>query len=65
MVKVRLSASVAAASCVAPSRPMRRTSVAWMICWVRLASISGQASDSVARSSESHAPRSTFTATVV
>ncbi len=33
-VKVRLSASVAAASCVAPSQPMRSTSVAWMICWV-------------------------------
>ena len=55
-VKVRLSASVAAASWVAPSRPISRTSVAWIVCWVRLARISGQASASVARSSSRHAP---------
>ena len=56
-VKVRLSASVAAASWVAPSRPISSTSVAWIACWVRLARISGQASASVARSSSRHAPR--------
>ena len=55
-VKVRLSASVAAASWVAPSRPISRTSVAWIACWVRLARISGQASASVARSSSRQAP---------
>ena len=31
-VKVRLSASVAAASCVAPKRPISSTSVAWITC---------------------------------
>ena len=53
-VKVRLSASVAAASWVAPSRPISSTSVAWITCCVRLARISGQASASVARSSSRH-----------
>ena len=48
-VQVRLSASVAAASWVAPSRPISRTSVAWITCCVTLARISGQASASVAR----------------
>ena len=54
-VKVRLSASVAAASWVAPRRPISRTSVAWIACCVTLARISGQASASVARSSSRHA----------
>ena len=55
-VKVRLSASVAAANWVAPRRPISSTSVAWIACWVRLARISGQASASVARNSSRHAP---------
>ena len=50
-VKVRLSASVAAASWVAPSRPINKMSVARINCWVRLARISGQASVIVAPSS--------------
>src|SRR5437764_2667932 len=55
-VKVRLSASVAAASCVAPTRPISRMSVAWIVCCVRLASISGHASANVARSSSCRRP---------
>ena len=54
-VKVRFSARVAAASWVAPSRPISSTSVAWKTCCVRLARISGQASASVARTSPRHA----------
>jgi len=57
-VKVRLSARVAAASCVAPSRPIRSTSVALMAWVVRLARTSGQASESIARHSSRHAPLS-------
>ena len=47
----RLNPSAAAASSFAPSQPSRMTSVAWISCIVRFASISGQASERVARSS--------------